>query len=175
MCPFCLVAGDTDGGEGSGLRERDLAGLAELEQREEGDGLLDPREAGDLAVEVEHAAAAKDRAEALEKLGDGRKAKGHVREGHLRRRDGQPFERRGELGGILVREPPLGTRRERCRAEAEVPLPLRLEPLAQPHGCLLHAPVLGQTARELLGGLLRLELGELGPLIGEELARLDLE
>ena len=51
-----LGAGDPDGCERGALCERDLAGLAQLEQREERDGLLDAREAGDLAVEVEHAA-----------------------------------------------------------------------------------------------------------------------
>jgi hypothetical protein len=39
------VARDPDGSERCGLRERDLARLPQLEQREEGDGLLDAREA----------------------------------------------------------------------------------------------------------------------------------
>jgi len=40
---------------------------------------------------------------------------------------------------------------------------------------LLHAPVLGQAPRELLGGLLGLELGQLRVLLGEERAGLQLE
>ena len=51
----------------------------------------------------------------------------------------------------------------------------RAEPLEQPGGGLLHAPVLGEPARELLRGLLGLELVELGGLVGEERARLELE
>ena len=66
-------------------------------------------------------------------------------------------------------------RRERRRAEAEVAVALRREPLAQPRRRLLRAPVLGEPPRELLGGLLGLELGELGVLVGEEPARLQLE
>ena len=42
-------------------------------------------------------------------------------------------------------------------------------------GRLLHPAVLGEPARELFGGLLRLELGELGLLVREERARLQLE
>ena len=40
---------------------------------------------------------------------------------------------------------------------------------------MLHAPVLGEAAGQLLGRLLRLELGELGLLVGEEVPRLQLE
>ena len=46
---------------------------------------------------------------------------------------------------------------------------------AQPRRGLLHAPVLGEPPRELLGRLLGLELGELGLLVREERARLQLE
>ena len=53
--------------------------------------------------------------------------------------------------------------------------PSLCEPLAQPRGGLLHAPVLGEPARELLRGRLGLELGELGRLLREEAARLQLE
>ena len=52
---------------------------------------------------------------------------------------------------------------------------LRLEPLAEPAGRVLHPPVLGEPPRELLGRGLRLELGELGRLLREEAARLQLE
>ena len=49
------------------------------------------------------------------------------------------------------------------------------EALEEPGGSLLHAPVLGEASRELLRGLLGLELAELGGLVGEERARLELE
>src|SRR6185437_7491867 len=49
-------------------------------------------------------------------------------------------------------------------AGPEEALTLLLEPLPQPGGGLLHAPVLGESPGELLGGLLGLELGELGAL-----------
>ena len=98
-----------------------------------------------------------------------------MREGHLRRRHRQSSQRVREQHGILLGEPPLGSRRERRRAEAEEALALVREPLAQPGRGLLHAPVLGEAPCELLGRLLGLELGELGVLLREELARLDLE
>ena len=66
-------------------------------------------------------------------------------------------------------------RGERRRAEAEEALALAREPLAQPGRGLLHAPVLGEPPGELLGRLLRLELVELGALLGEQVPRLDLE
>jgi hypothetical protein len=66
--PFVVGAGDADGRERGCLGERNLAGLAELEQREEGDGLLDPRKSARLRVEVEDAACAQDGSEALEEL-----------------------------------------------------------------------------------------------------------
>ena len=66
-------------------------------------------------------------------------------------------------------------RRQRRRPEAEEAVALGGEPLAQPAGRLLHAAVLGEPPRELLGGLLRLELGQLGALLGEQVPRLDLE
>ena len=50
-----------------------------------------------------------------------------------------------------------------------------VEPLAQELRRLLRAPVLGEPARELLRGLLRLELRELGVLLREHRARLQLE
>ena len=86
-----------------------------------------------------------------------------------------PLSDDGELRRILVGEPALGPRRERRRAEAEEALALVREPLAQPAGRLLHPAVLGEPPGELLGGLLRLEVGELGLLLGEEVPRLDLE
>ena len=80
-----------------------------------------------------------------------------------------------ELLRILRREPSLRPRRERRRAEAEVAVALAGEPLGEPARRLLHPPVLGEPACELLGRLLRLELGQLGLLVGEERARLQLE
>ena len=91
------------------------------------------------------------------------------------RRLGEQAQRRRELLGILRREPPLRPRRERRRAEPEEAVALAGEPLGEPGGRLLHPPVLGEPARELLGRLLRLELGELRLLVGEERARLQLE
>ena len=84
--------------------------------------------------------------------------------------------RRGsELVGALRREPALGSRRERRRAEAEVEVAPFFEAPAQKLRRLLGAPVLGEAPGELLGGLLGLELGELGLLLREHRARLQLE
>ena len=80
-----------------------------------------------------------------------------------------------EAQRLLRGEPPLGLGRERRRAEPEVAVALLVEPLAQPDGRLLHAAVLGEAPRELLGRLLRLELGELGLLVGEQVPGLQLE
>src|SRR6185312_2266362 len=77
--------------------------------------------------------------------------------------------------GVLLGEAALDLRRERRRAEAEEDGPALREAVAQPAGGLLGAPVLREAPCELLGRLLRLELGELGLLLGEELARLQLE
>ena len=74
-----------------------------------------------------------------------------------------------------AREPCARAGRERRRAEPEEAVALAGEPLREPGGRLLHPPVLGEPARELLGRLLRLEVGELGLLVGEERARLQLE
>ena len=137
--------------------------------------MLDAREAGDLAVEVEHTPSSEDGAEALEELRDRREAERHVREGHLRRRRRQPSQGVGERCGRLRCQASLGARGEGCRPEPEVAIALRCHPLAEPAGRLLHASVLGQAARELLGRFLRLELRELSVLLGKEMASLDLE
>ena len=68
-----------------------------------------------------------------------------------------------------------GDRRERRRPEPEMQVAALVEPLAQEPRRLLRAPVLGEPARELLGRLLGLELGELGVLLREHRARLQLE
>ena len=113
VSPFYVGSRHANGSEGGGLAERDLAGLAQLEQRKERDRLLHARETCDLAVEVEETAAGEDGAKALEELGDGREAKRHMAQGDVRRRRGQPSQRVRERGGILRREPPLGLGRER--------------------------------------------------------------
>ena len=59
--------------------------------------------------------------------------------------------------------------------DPEEAVALAREPLAEPRGRLLHPPVLGEPPRELLGGRLRLELGELGRLLREQAARLQLQ
>ena len=66
-------------------------------------------------------------------------------------------------------------RRERCGPEAEVALALGVDAFAEPDRGVLHAPVLGEPAGQLLGGLLGLELSELGSLVREEVPRLDLQ
>src|SRR5258705_8003162 len=76
---------NSDRRERSGLFDRDLPGAAEIEQREEGDGLLDTREVADLLVEVEAGAAAQHGAEAVEELGHGRETQRHMRERDLGR------------------------------------------------------------------------------------------
>ncbi len=76
---------------------------------------------------------------------------------------------------LLRCEPPLGLGCKRRRPDPEEALTLIVEPVTQPDGCLLHAPVLGEAPRELLGGLLRLELGELCLLVGEQVPGLQLE
>ena len=57
----------------------------------------------------------------------------------------------------------------------EVAVALAGQPLGEPPGRLLHPAVLGEPPRQLLGGLLRLELGQLRLLVGEERARLQLQ
>ena len=66
-------------------------------------------------------------------------------------------------------------RRERRGPEPEEAVALGLQPLGQPGRGLLRAPVLGEPARQLLGRLLGLELRQLGLLVREEPARLQLQ
>ena len=68
-----------------------------------------------------------------------------------------------------------GSRRERRRPEPEEPVALVGEPLREPLRGLLDPPVLLEPPRQLLGGLLGLELVELVVLLREEAARLQLE
>ena len=115
------------------------------------------------------------RAEPLDELRHGREPERQVRERDVRRLDGERPHGLDEPQRLLRGEAALRLGRERRRADPEVALALLVEPLAQPDGGELHAPVLGEAPRELLGGLLRLELRELGLLVGEEVARLQLE
>ena len=98
-----------------------------------------------------------------------------MREGDLGRILREQAKRAGQRLGILRRERRLGLRRERSRAEPEEAVALVGQTLAEPGGSLLGAPVLGEPARELLRGLFGIELGELGFLLREERARLQLE
>ena len=68
-----------------------------------------------------------------------------------------------------------GLRRERGRADAEVQVAPLVESAAQPVRGLFRATVLGEAPRELFGRLFRLELRELGLLLREHRARLQLE
>ena len=172
--PFDVGSGNPYRGERGGLAEADLARLAQLEQREERDRLLDPRQAGDLGVEVEAAAPGEQRAEALEELGDGREAERHVPERDVRRRRGERAERRRERRRPAARAAaPRVARAAPARGGTSGRARLRAARRARRR--LLHAPVLGEPPRELLRGLLGLEVGELGRLVREERARLQLE
>src|SRR6185437_3654094 len=84
-------------------------------------------------------------------------------------------ERLRELLGLLRGELALGARLERRGAEPEEEVAALVEALPQEPGGLLGAAILGQPPCELLCGLLGLELGELGLLLGEHRARLQLE
>src|SRR5439155_8334571 len=148
---------------------------AQLEQRQKRDCHVDAPETGDLVVEVESAPAAQQRAEPLEELRHGREAQTHVAERDLRRIPREQAESLSELRRLLRGEPALRARRERRRPHPKEAIALGVETLRQPGRRLLRAAVLGETARELLGRLLGPELGQLGLLVGEERARLQLE
>src|SRR5439155_24444004 len=91
------------------------------------------------------------------------------------RRRGQPSHSSCKCRGVLGRESSLGPWGDRRRAEAEPAVPLPPEPFEEPGRGLLHPPILGQPARELLRSLLRLELIELGRLLREQRTRLQFE
>ena len=76
---------------------------------------------------------------------------------------------------LLGRDPPLGARSERRRAEPEEAVLLALQPLAEPAGRLLHPAELLEPAGELLRRLLRIEVAELDLLVREQLSCLQLE
>src|SRR5262249_58059398 len=106
-CTFGVVllqAADTNRRERRGLLDRQLAGAAELQQREEGRRLLETRHLPPLRLEVEARPPAQERAEALEKLRDRREAEGYVRERNVRRVLGEQAKHPRQRLGILRRE-----------------------------------------------------------------------
>ena len=96
-------------------------------------------------------------------------------ERHGRWRDRERTQRSAERFGILRRKAALDAWRQRSRPDAEPAILLGAEALEEPGCGLLHAPVLREPSGELRRGLLGLELVELGRLVGEERARLELE
>ena len=76
--------------------------------------------------------------------------------------------------GVLRPDPPLAARRKRRRPEPEEPVALAGQPFREPLGRTLDPPVFLKAARQLLRGLRRLEVLELGRR-REEAARLELE
>src|SRR5207249_11897637 len=116
-----------------------------------------------------------DGTEPLQEQRDRGKAQRHMPEGYRRRLGREQPKRRTEPFRILRSEPALDTRRERRGTKPEVARGLAVETLAQPRRRLLHAPVVGETARQLLSRLLRLELRQLELLLREEAARLQLQ
>src|SRR5437764_396854 len=115
------------------------------------------------------------RSEAQEKPRHRRKAQLQVSERDRRRLGRQRAQDRRQPFRLLRREPPLYPGRQRRGAEPEEPVALSLQPLREPGGGLLRAPVLRQPPRQLFRRLLGLELGQLGLLVGEEATRLQLE
>ena len=113
--------------------------------------------------------------EPFHELRDGREPKRHVRQRDARWLDGQAAHRLDEAERLLRGKPTFRARGEGCRPEPEVELALLLEPLAQPDGGELHAPVLREATCELFGSLLRLQLRELRLLVGEQMSSLQLE
>ena len=174
--PFCVGAGNPDRGERRGLLERDLAGLAQLEQGEERDGLLDPRQAR------------RPRRRSRSGAG-GRARRGSARGTARQAGSAAPCARaRPAAAGSASTRSAAASCSGSCGA-SPAPAAARAAPgrrgssgrarrpsrSASQRGRLLHAPVLGEAPRQLLGRLLRLELGELGLLVREERARLQLE
>jgi len=148
--------GNTDRRERRRLLQRDLAGTAQLEQREERDRLLDPRQSDDLLLEVEAVSATEQRAELLQEPGNRREAKLEVSERDLRRLGRQSMQQYDERLRILFAEAPLPLRSQRRRPEPEEPVALRGQPFAEPLGGALDPPVLLQAPRQLLGRFGRL-------------------
>src|SRR5438067_2580116 len=173
--PPLFGASDPDRRERRRLLELDLAAAAQLEQREERDRLLDPRQPGHLGVEVEAAASAQNGTKTREELHHGWKPKLHVRERNRRRLGREPAQRIRERGRILGREPALDLWSEGRRPQPEEPVGLRLEQLGEELCAALRPPVGREPPRQLARRLLWLELGELGVLVRKERTRLQLE
>src|SRR5437763_3498272 len=129
----------------------------------------------ELRVEVEDPPPAQDGTEALQKLLHRRKAKLQVRERDRRRLRGQQAQRLRQPLRLLRSKLPFTPRRQWCGADPEEAIAVGLQPLRQPGGRLLRAPVFGEAPRQFLRRLLGLELGELSLLLWEECARLQLQ
>jgi len=125
-----------------------------------------------FSIQVEDPAPSQHGPEPLEELRDGREAQLEVRERDRRWLGRERAQRRRQRLRLLRGQPPFDPRRKRCGAEPEVAVALLLEPLGEPRCRLLGAPVLGEAPRELLSGLLGLEIRQLRLLVGEEPARL---
>ena len=150
--------------------------LRKLEQGEEGDGLLDPRERLDLLVEDEAAAAAKDRAEALEEERDRREGQRDVAERRRRRFRSERAQSSRQRFRLLGSERTLGHGRERRRSEAEEAVGLGVELVLEPARGGAEAPVLGQELGELARGVVGVEVLERHLfLLREEPARFQLQ
>ena len=125
-------------------------------------------------LEVEPRPPAQQTAKPPEKLRHRRETKLEMRERDLWRLGGERAQHHSECRRILRREPTLTARGERSGAEPEESILFGNQPLAKPFGRSLDPPVLLEPLRELLGGLLRLELVQLAAL-GEQAARLQLQ
>ena len=158
------------------MTDRDLPCLAQLEQREEGDRLLDPRERPDLLVEDEASAAAQNGSKPLQEERDGRKGECDVAQRGRRRLGGKGSESRGERRGLLRGERPLGGRSKRSRPQPEIPVGLGVELLLEPARGRPEAPVLREPLGELARRVVRVEVVERRILLlREEPSSLELE
>src|SRR5665811_1259485 len=173
--PLFVSSLDTDGREGRRLVDRYLTQPAELQQSEKGDRLLDPRKLTQLVLEVETAAPGEQRAKALYELLERRIAERHVGQRDRLGRRGEHTQGAHQRGRILRGNRTLDWRAKRRRAKPEESVLLLLEPACKPGRRLLRAPVGSQPACQLLGRLLGLQLGQLGRLVVEEQARLQLQ
>ena len=161
--------------ERRGLLDRDLPGAAQLEERQERDGLLDARRAPRPPGRSRSATGAEQRAEPLEELRTGGKRSSRCASetcgGSAASARSNAASAAGSCGAS--RRSPFGasgagpSRKNRSRSAAS---------RSPSHAAaLLDPPVLLEPPRELLGGLLRLQLLELAVLAGEQAARLQLQ
>ena len=158
--PIRRDPGHRDRRERGSLVETHLAGLAQLEQGDERDRLLEAREPGDLVVEAKPGAPAHERSEALEEALDRRQLERQVGERRAGRLGGEGAERGGESCRLLRCERTLRPRRKRRRAEPEEAVGLLRQALLQPGRAGLDAPVLGEPLRQLGGCLVGIEVFE---------------